>query len=214
MSPPSAMTGSSAGIARWRSEHEPGFPVRRGSGQDLRRRHRPRWRRPVDGPRRVRLAAGPLGLRQDHAAADRGRADAARPGPRRARRAGHHPAAAAPARRQRRVPELCAVSASERGGERRLRPEGARRAISRDRAGRGALSRPRPDGRLCRPLDQGAVGWAAAARCGRTRARRRAQAAVARRALLCARPQAARDHADRPQAPAARGRHHRDLCHA
>ncbi len=214
MSRPSAASGSSAGIARWRSEHEPRFPVRRGSGQDLRRRHRARRRRPVDGPRRVRLAARSLRLRQDHAAADRRRADAARSGPRRARRAGHHDAAAAQARRQRRVPELCAVSASHRGGECRLRPQGARRALGRDRAGGEALSRPRSDGRLCRALDQGAVRRPAATCRRGACARRRAEASAARRALLGARPQAARDHADRPQAPAARGRHHRDLRHA
>ena len=40
-----------------------------------------------------------------------------------------------------------------------------------------------------------------------------AQAHAVRRAVLRPRPQATRDHADRAQAPAARGRRHRDLRH-
>ena len=59
----------------------------------------------------------------------------------------------------------------------------------------------------------GAFRRAAAAHRGRARDRREAVAAAARRAIQRARPQAARDDADRAAPPAARARHHVDLRH-
>ena len=85
---------------------------------------------------------GPVGLRQDDDAAHDRRLRAAHRGPRLPRRAGRHGAAALQARRQHRLPELRAVPAPVRGGQRRVRPA---RAQGRGRraapaGGRGASS--------------------------------------------------------------------------
>ncbi len=140
----------------------------------------------------LRIVAGLLGRRPRH---------------REARRPRHHVVAAAPARRRRGVPELCALPAPHRGGKRRLRPQGTPARCGRNRRRREALPGTRASLRLRRPLGAGPV-WRPAAAGGRgARACRAAQAAAARRALLRPRPQAARGHADRPAPPVARAGH-------
>ena len=151
---------------------------------------------------------GPSGCgKTDAAAPDRGvRASDPRrdPPPRR----GHLPPAALPAPGQHRVPELCALSPHERGGEHRLRSRDAptagrgggphRRRDARARAHGGVLgAKPRPDFR--RPAAAGR------ARPGAGRAPARP---AARRAAVGARSQASQGDADRAEAPPARDRDH------
>ena len=159
---------------------------------------------------RVRLAAGPVGLRQDHDPADdRGlrRAERRRDPARRPRSSGHE---AGQARARHRVPELCALPAHDGGGERGVRPRDAgrrrRRAHQARRRDAGA-GRPR---RLHRPLPAPALGRPAAARGAGPRSRDPAADPAARRAAFQSRRQAARGDADRVAPDPAHGRHDHD----
>ena len=103
------------GRARHRRPAEPcagDFAARCAQGVPRRcgRRARPRPRR---GRRRVRHAAGPLRLRQDHGAADDRRVRAAHRGHGRAARPRRHARAALRSRRQHRIPGLRAVPAPD-----------------------------------------------------------------------------------------------------
>ena len=91
--------------------------------------------------------------------------------------------------------------------------QGAASRRGRDARRGEALPRAGPPYRLRRPLGARAVRRPAAAGRGRPRARGAAQAPAARRAVLGARPQAARDDADRAAPPAARARHDGGLRH-
>ena len=156
---------------------------------------------------RVRLAAGPVRLRQDHDPADdRGlrRAERRCDPARRPRLTGHQ---AGQARAWHGVPELCALPAHDGGGERGVRARDAgrrrRRAHPARRRDAGA-GRPR---RFRRPLPAPALGRPAAARGAGPRARHPAADPAARRAALQSRRQAARADADRIAPDPAHGRH-------
>ena len=116
------------------------IPRRRRRRKVVRRRHRAGRRRSQGRGRRVRLAARPLGLRQDHLAAHHRRPAGGRSRHRAARRRRDHRQAAAPARRRRGVPELRAVPPPDRRREHRLRPEGAAARRRRHRARRSGAS--------------------------------------------------------------------------
>ena len=88
---------------------------------------------PGDRARRVLRHARPLGLRQDHDAADDRRLRGPDLGPGAARRRGRHRAAALPARRQHGLPVLRALPAPDGREERRLRPR-APQASTRPRS--------------------------------------------------------------------------------
>ena len=135
-----------------------------------------------------------------------------RPDP--AGRRGHGVHAAAQAQREHGVPELRAVPAPVRAGQRRVRPAPPEGAQERDQAaggrgaGAGAADRPRaaqagPD-----------VGRPAAARGAGPGAGAEAGGAAAGRAAGRARREAAKGAADRAEGAAAAGRHHVHLRHA
>ena len=101
-------------------------PARR-RPQDVRRRRRRRLDRPRDPARRVLHHARAVGLGQDDdAASDRG-LRAPRRGADLPRRRGRGAEAPVRARRQHRLPGLRALPAHDRGGERRVRPQGEAR---------------------------------------------------------------------------------------
>ena len=104
---------------------------------------------------------GPVGLRQDHAAADDRRAGGADRGPDPARRPGHHDAADAPARLRHGVPVAGPVPASDGRREHRLSRcasaacrQGDQASARRGTAGAGAPAAASPTGR-CRKLSGG-----------------------------------------------------------
>ena len=165
--------------------------------QGLWRGSRARRRVPQCRRRRVRLAARPLRLRQDHAARHSRRLHPAvvRLDP--LRRPRRHLHAAAQARHRRRVPELRAVSAHERRRERRLSVARAPAAES-ELAGQGA--RGARDGRPCRlrgARHRAALRRPAPARGAGARHDLRAAPDPDGRAAFRARQAAARIHADR-----------------
>ncbi len=182
-------------------------PQRRGHGSnrpgvcdEALRRRRGGGRRLVRDPRgRVLLDARSLGVRQDDDAAhDRGlRGADQRPHP--AARGRRDARAAGQAARQHGVPVLRALPAHERVRERRVRAARQARARGRcaqsrhQRAARGA---PRGHGGAQAGT---ALGWPAAARRPRARARQRTCSPPARRTAGRARPQAAAGDAARAQ---------------
>ena len=196
--PPTMVASEQAGAAR---SHLP-----------LRRLHRGGSRDAGAGPRRVRLAARPLGLRQDHDAADDRRLP--RPHGRhhragRARDLGARPfAAAREARHVDDLPVIRDLAEHDGGRERRLRPRGAPPAApgdprqGRPHPGRGAHAPPP------RPLPGRAVGRPAAARGAGAGHRGAARRPAARRAAQQPRRQPPRGDALRDPSPARRVPHH------
>ena len=164
---------------------------------------------------RVRLLPRPVGLRQDHDAAHGRRASR-----RRARARSASTAAtwsnlqAEPAQHRHGVPGLRAVPQHDGGAERRLRPEGRRRAAGRDRRARrrdAAAHRAARARRRAIPfqLSGGQQQRVALARALAVRP----QGAAARRAALGARRQDPRLAARGDPRDPARARHHHDLRH-
>ncbi len=160
---------------------------------------------------RVLLHARPVRLGQDHLlAADRrvraaGRRQYRDPWRQCRRRA------ALPARREHGIPGLRAVSAHDRGRERRVRaddPQGGGGRAAPALAGDARAGQARSHG--C-PQAQPALGRTAPARGAGARVDQPAERAVAGRAAGSARPQAARTDAGGTQGPAAPGRHHLHL---
>ena len=96
-------------------------------GEAVRRRHGRGRHRPGDARCGVLLDAGPVRLRQDDDAADDRRLRAADQRPDPAGRRGHGVHAAAQAQREHGVPELRAVPAPDRAGQRRVRAAPRRR---------------------------------------------------------------------------------------
>ena len=159
-------------------------------------------------------AARPVGVGQDHAAADDLRPDAAQQRRAVARRRRRHADAARQARHRHGVPELCAVPAHDGLGKRGLWPAHAAGAGRRAQARRGRGADDGQDGRVRAPLPARAV--------------RRAAAAHRAGALLCLSPvgdpagraagragqEAARTHAARNPPPACGIAGHLHLRHA
>ncbi len=161
---------------------------------------------------RVLRAARSVGLRQDHAVAPDRRLRAAECRPHPARRRRPRAGAAASASGQHDVPELCAVPASHRRGQRRLRPQAGGLAEARNRrarrrhAGAGQARKFRP-AQAARAVRRPAPARGAGAFAGQAPAR-----AAARRADGGARQEAARRdavRADGAAAPARADFHHR-----
>ena len=146
-------------------------------------------------PGRVLCAARAVRLRQDHAAAHARRLRDAGRGPRPARRQGPHRRAAAPPAGQHDVPELRAVPASHRRGQRRVRAQAGRPAEGRDRrahrrdAGAAAARRAsRRASRISFPAASASASrWRArwssgrACCCSTSRSRRSTRSCAARR---------------------------------
>ena len=154
----------------------------------------------------VLRAARPVGLRQDHDAADGRRPRDAQLRHDHAGRQGHHLRQALQAAGQHGVPELRAVPAPRHLRERRLRaapPQGVRRRQDRARDARPGRAR-QPGPQEARPALRRP---AAAGRAG-PGPDQQPRGAAARRAARRARPQAAPVDADRDQADPGRGRPH------
>ena len=167
------------------------------------------------GPaRRVRLVPRALGLRQDHDPAHGGRLrdPHGRGDPH--RRSGRHPAAAQPAQCRHGVPVLRAVPQHDRGGQRRLRPEGGEAAAGRDHESRPGDAEPDQAAAAGRPLSLPALGRPAAARGPGPGPGGQAAGAAAGRAALGARRQDPHLAARGDPRAAADARHHHDLRHA
>ena len=124
-----------------------------------------------------------------------------------------HRRAAVPPRRQHRLPELRAVPAHEGRSERRLPAEDGRRLQARRQAAGGGGPRAGLDDRIREAAAAPALRRPAAAGRAGAGADRPPPAAAARRAARRARPEAAREHAARPQQPPARCRDHLHLRH-
>ena len=166
---------------RWKGRR-PLSIARRQCGQQALRRFRRAQRMSASRPKPGEFLAllGPVGLGQDDAAADHGRAriPRRRHGP--VRRRGRHRHSASRDRGDRlRLPALCPVPAHDRRRQRRLRADRAKR---RRRARRGPRSqrrvagaaRPRPARPTRQALPGPALGRPAPARGAGPRARRRA----------------------------------------
>ena len=163
---------------------------------------------------RVLLAARPLGLRQDDAAADHRRSRPARRGrhPDRRRRRQGDPGAQAP--RQHGLPVLRPLPAPQRARQRRLRPadeEGA--ASARSPPGSTRRWRWCRSPRFADRKPGAALGRAEAAGGPGPGAHQRAQRAAARRAARRARSQAPQGAPGRAARAAEQRRHHFHLRH-
>ena len=122
-----------AATAPTRTGEQPALAVELdGADPRLRRRPRPRRARPAHRARRAGGAARPVGLRQDHRAADPRRPRQPTSGTRRGRRQGPHRGAGEQARHGHGVPGLQPVPAPDRARQRRLR---ARRCAARTQPG-------------------------------------------------------------------------------
>ncbi len=154
------------------------------------------------------MPARAFGLRQDDHAADGGRVHGAQPRPHRSRWPRHHQRQAQPARIGHRVPELCAVSAHDRGRQRRLRPGDARRDVARAAQEGGRHARTGASLADGEPLSTGAVRRPAAARGPGACPCDSATGVAARRTNGGTGRQAAGGNADRVACAAAPRRHH------
>ena len=153
---------------------------------------------------------GPVGLRQDHAAAHDRRLHRARRRRDPHRRTAHRHPAAASAQHRHGVPELRDLSQPHRGRQRRLRPQGAQGCRRGDRRARRRCARPGSAAGLRRALAAPALRRPAAARRHRPRPGHSPRGAAARRAAVQSRCAAAGRHARRdPRAAAAPEHHHR-----
>jgi hypothetical protein len=157
---------------------------------------------------RIRLAAGPVGLRQDHDLADDRGLHANRPAAR-SRMDGKQSSsasarrAAGASRHVDDLPELCHLAEHDGGRECRLRPAGAE-AVARGDEGPGRQDPGRRPARNLGPLPGRTVGRPAAARRAGPRHRGRARSAAARRTAVQPRRQPARGDALRDPPPARR----------
>ncbi len=122
------------------------------------------------------------------------------------RRPRHHPAAAVETQHGPRVPELCALSASQRGGQHRVRAADAQVAATGGRCQSGGGAAPRATRRSRRPPAARVVGRPAAARGAGARARDRARHPPARRAAVQSRREAAPGSARRDPRAAEKAR--------
>ena len=167
--------------------------------------HRRRSRSTSTCRRVVLRPARPVGLRQDHDAADGRGAGDADVGHDPARRARHHLRQALPAAGQHRLPELRAVPAPRHLRERRLRaasPQGAATSTTRSTEMLELVELDQPGPQEAGP----ALRWPAAAGRAGAGADQPARGAAARRAARRPRPQAAPSDADRAEADPDRGR--------
>ncbi len=115
-----------------------------GCNQALRRHDGGRRPHALDPARQLLRHARPVGLRQDHDAADDRRLREPDVGPRLPRRRRGHQPAALQARRQHRLPVLRAVPAPERREERRVRPRAQEGLQGRGPQARVRRARARP----------------------------------------------------------------------
>ena len=122
--------------------------------------------------------------------------------------------AAAQARRRDGVPELCALSAYDGGGQRRLSIEVAKDRQGGNSEARRQDPRARAAGRIWRPPHRSAVRRPTPARGARARDRLRAAHPADGRAAVGTRQEAARTDADRDPTSASAPRHDDGLRHA
>ena len=156
---------------------------------------------------------GPVGLRQDHDAADdrRARGDQLRRHLHRRPR-GQQPGADGP-RHRHGVPELRALPAHERVRQHGVRPQDAQIRQARDQEARQRGGRDPRHRRLPQAQAAPALRRPAPARCARPRHRAPPQGVPVRRAAVQPRRQAARADARRAQEAAPAARHHGRLRH-
>ena len=174
------------------------------------RQARGRLAQPRHLRRRVRRAGRAVRIRQEHRAADAGRAGGHRRGQHRDRRQGHGRGAVEGPRHRDGVPELCAVPDQDRRGEHGLRAQAARGVRRRaPQEGGGGRQAARPE-RFPGPQAGQAVRWPAPTGGDGPRDRAGAAGVLHGRAAVQPGRQAAGadPHPDR-RAAAPAGHHHR-----